>query len=112
MPNPTHSHLAAAAARTQSGVPGPVLGAVWATDVLRSLGGTLGIALARWADRDDAADKGAARSAANTACDAIDGMLAALHAARLQLVDEIRAHDDATAARVDALLTARCVVAR
>ena len=37
--------------------------------------------------------------------DAIDTMLAALHAMRSRLVSEIRASDDASAARVDAMLT-------
>jgi len=36
--------------------------------------------------------------------DAIDGMLADLHAMRARLVGEIRASDDATAARADAML--------
>jgi hypothetical protein len=49
----------------------------------------------------------AARQAANTAMDTIDGMLAALHKTRQQLVTEIRAYDDATAARVDAMLRER-----
>jgi hypothetical protein len=36
--------------------------------------------------------------------DAIDGMLRDLYALRARLTDEIRASDDATAARADALL--------
>jgi hypothetical protein len=36
--------------------------------------------------------------------DAIDAMLSELHALRSRLVSEIRASDDATATRVDALL--------
>jgi hypothetical protein len=36
--------------------------------------------------------------------DVIDGMLADLHAMRSRLVGETHASDDATAARVDALL--------
>ena len=39
--------------------------------------------------------------------DAIDAMLAELHALRSRLTGEMRASDDATAARVDALLAAR-----
>jgi hypothetical protein len=38
---------------------------------------------------------------------AIDGMLAALHKARADLVAQVRAYDDATAARVDAMLASR-----
>ncbi|MDQ2876849.1 MAG: hypothetical protein M3Y33_19410 [Actinomycetota bacterium] len=38
---------------------------------------------------------------------AIDAMLAELHQVRAQLVTEIRASDDATDARADALLAAR-----
>jgi hypothetical protein len=98
VPHPTHSP---AASRVLADAPGR----------LENLSGVLGVALAYWADREDATDKGAARSAANTACDAIDNMLAALHSARQQLVAEVRAHDDATAASVDALL-ASCGGAR
>jgi hypothetical protein len=67
----------------------------------------LGISLAQWAYRDEAADRAAARRAANTAMDTIDGMLRRLHAARARLVTEIRQADDATAARVDELLAER-----
>jgi len=38
------------------------------------------------------------------ALDEVDAMLAELHAARSALIDEIQAGDDATAARVDAML--------
>ena len=56
-------------------------------------------ALGDWA-RDD-------REAANVAMSTIDAMLAELHSARSALVSETRASDDATAARVDAMLAAR-----
>jgi hypothetical protein len=66
--------------------------------------GVLGFALAQWAAPDDTKADPQARRAANTAMDEIDAMLAALHALRARLVSEIRDADDATAARVDALL--------
>jgi hypothetical protein len=66
--------------------------------------GVLGFALAQWAARDDTKADPQARRAANTAMDETDAMLAALHALRARLVSEIRDADDATAARVDALL--------
>jgi hypothetical protein len=68
------------------------------------LGGVLGVALAQWAVRDDARADPDARRAANTAMAAIDAMLGELHQLRSRLVVEIRASDDATAARVDAML--------
>lgn len=95
MAHPTHH---------QSPVPRAIDHLADAPGRLDGLSGTLGVALARWADRADATDKGAARSAANTAADTIDAMLAVLHSARQQLTSEVRVHDDATAARVDALL--------
>lgn len=61
-------------------------------------------ALAAWATRDDSKAQPDAREAANTAMASIDTMLAELHSARSALLAEIRASDDATAARVDALL--------
>jgi hypothetical protein len=64
----------------------------------------LGFALGEWAYRDSAADRAAARRAANRAMDAIDAMLTQLYALRQALVSEIRDADDATAARADALL--------
>jgi hypothetical protein len=66
--------------------------------------GVLGFALAQWAARDDTKADPQARRAANTAMDETDAMIAALHALRARLVSEIRDADDATAARVDALL--------
>lgn len=71
---------------------------------LENLAGELGVALATWTTRDDTKAQPAVRIAANTAMDAIDAMLAELYRARQQLVTEIRVSDDATAARVDALL--------
>jgi thiamine monophosphate kinase len=76
-------------------------------DVQRQLevpAGLLRIALTRWQDRDDSKPQAEVREAANTAMDVIDGMLADLHAMRSRLVGEIRASDDAFAARVDAML--------
>jgi hypothetical protein len=69
--------------------------------------GVLAVALARWAARDDGEADPAARQAANTAMDAVDAMLRELHELRARLVSEIRASDDAAAARADQLL-ARC----
>ena len=61
-------------------------------------------ALATWATRDDSKAEPDVRQAANTAMDAIDAMLAGLHTQRAALVAEIRASDDATDARVNAML--------
>jgi hypothetical protein len=69
--------------------------------------GVLSVALGQWEDRDDSKPQPEVRRAANTAMDAIDGMLRDLYAMRSRLVGEIRASDDATAARVDALLAGR-----
>jgi hypothetical protein len=66
--------------------------------------GVLGVALAQWMARDDSKAEPTVRQSANTAMDAIDAMLSELHALRSRLVSEIRASDDATATRVDALL--------
>jgi hypothetical protein len=66
--------------------------------------GVLGVALAQWAARDDTRAKPAIRQAANTAMDAIDSMLAELHQLRDRLMAEIKASDQAAAARADALL--------
>ena len=68
--------------------------------------GVLSIALGQWEDRDDSRPQPEVRRVANTAMDAIDAMLAELHAMWTRLVGEIRQADDATAARVDAMLTA------
>ncbi len=64
----------------------------------------LGIWLAIWETRDDSKAQPEIRRHANDAVDAIDGMLAELTSVRSRLVTEIRASDDATAARVDAML--------
>lgn len=69
--------------------------------------GVLSVALVQWEERDDSVPQPGVRQAANTAMDAIDTMLRELHAMRERLVGEIRTSDDATAARVDAML-ARC----
>ena len=69
--------------------------------------GILGVALAQWAARDDSKPDPEARQAANTAMDAVDAMLRELHELRTRLVSEIRASDDAAAARADQLL-AQC----
>ena len=61
-------------------------------------------ALAAWETRDDTQAQPGVRRAANTAMDAIDALLADLHRMRSRLIGEIRASDDATAARVDAML--------
>ncbi|MFZ0226540.1 MAG: hypothetical protein WAL41_06285 [Mycobacterium sp.] len=66
--------------------------------------GVLAVALAQWEIRDDSKAQPEVRRAANTAMDEIDAMLRELHQMRSRLVGEIRAADDATAARVDAML--------
>jgi hypothetical protein len=68
--------------------------------------GVLSVALAQWETRDDSKATPAIRRAANTAMDAIDALVCELYAMRSRLVSEIRASDDATAARVDAMLGA------
>jgi hypothetical protein len=68
--------------------------------------GVLSVALVQWEGRDDSKPQPEVRRAANTAMDAIDGMLRELHAMRSRLVGEIRASDDVAAARVDLLLEA------
>ncbi len=69
--------------------------------------GVLGVALAQWMARDDSRAEPEVRRAANTAMDMVDAMLAEIHLLRSRLVGEIRASDDQTAVRVDAML-ARC----
>ena len=66
--------------------------------------GVLAIALGQWEDRDDSKPQPEVRQAANKAMDEIDLMLRELHAMRARLIGEIRASDDASAARADALL--------
>ncbi len=72
-------------------------------DVQSSLN-TLAAALDLWAARDDTRPQPEVRRAANTAMDQIDAMVRELYAMRSRLVTEMRASDDATAARVDAML--------
>ncbi len=66
--------------------------------------GVLAVALAQWMARDDTRPQPEVRAAANTAMDAIDGMLRELHLMRARLVSEIRESDDAAVARVEVLL--------
>ena len=66
--------------------------------------GVLSVALGQWEQRDEAKPQPEVRRAANEAMDTIDAMLRELHAMRSRLVREIRASDDANAARVDAML--------
>jgi hypothetical protein len=66
--------------------------------------GRLDAALATWATRDDSKAQPEVTRAGHTAVEAIDTMLAELHWARQQLVAEVRQHQDAAMARVDALL--------
>jgi hypothetical protein len=66
--------------------------------------GVLSVALAQWEGRDDTRADPGARRAANDAMGAIDAMLRELHQLRARLAVEIRASDDAAAARVDAML--------
>jgi hypothetical protein len=61
-------------------------------------------ALDRWGTRDDTRAQPEVRRAANDAMDAIDAMVRELYAMRSRLVSEMRASDDATGRRVDALL--------
>jgi adenylosuccinate lyase len=73
-----------------------------ALEALRSHERALAAALDVWQDRD--AQDARARRCANDAMDAIDAALRELHDMRNRLTGEIRAYDDATAARVDELL--------
>jgi hypothetical protein len=75
-----------------------------ALDALRGHLGELETALALSATRDDTKAQPDVRQAANDAMDAVDAALRELHGIRALLVGEIRASDDATAARADALL--------
>jgi hypothetical protein len=65
---------------------------------------TLAHTLTLWAVRDDTRPQPEVRRAANTAMDMLDAMLAEIYPLRARLVSEIRASDDATDARADALL--------
>ncbi len=65
----------------------------------------LGAWLAIWENRKE--PDAHARRCASDAVKAIDGMLKDLHLVRARLIGEIRASDDASAARVDELLRGR-----
>jgi hypothetical protein len=75
-----------------------------AVDAIRKHAADLRIYLTIWAARDDEKAQPDVRQAANHAMDAIDAALRELYGIRSRLVGEIRASDDATAARVDELL--------
>ena len=75
-----------------------------ALSALRGHLGELEVALALWASRDDTKAQPEVRQAANDAMDAVDAALRELHGIRGQLVGEIRASDDATAARAAELI--------
>jgi hypothetical protein len=64
----------------------------------------LAVALAIWSARDDGRPDAHARRCASHAVGAVDAMISELHSVRSQLMAEIRASDDASAARVDRLL--------
>lgn len=68
---------------------------------------TLRDAMNVWATHDATQAQPDVRHAANVAVLAIDGMLRGLHTLRATLLTEMRHADDATAARVDALLARR-----
>ena len=76
-----------------------------ALSAIRNHADDLGAWLAIWSARDDGKPDAHARRCANDAVDTIDAALRALHQVRQRLTDEIRASDDASAARADALLT-------
>jgi hypothetical protein len=75
-----------------------------AVDAIRKHAEDLRIYLTIWAARDDTKAQPDVRQAANHAMDAIDSALRELYGIRSRLVGEIRASDDATAARVDEFL--------
>ncbi len=64
----------------------------------------LGAWLAIWSARDDSQPDAHARRCASGAVDAVDAALRELHEVRQRLTGEIRASDDASAARADELL--------
>jgi hypothetical protein len=64
----------------------------------------LSVALAHWSERDDTKAQPAVRRAATTAVESIDAVLVKLYRLRSELIGQVRASDDASAARVDALL--------
>jgi hypothetical protein len=67
----------------------------------------LRVYLTIWAGRDDSKAQPDVRRAAGHAMDAVDAALRELHGVRARLAGEMRAADDAAAARADALLR-RC----
>ena len=71
---------------------------------IRSRIETLTGALAEWSARDDSKPQPDIRQAANDAMDDIDAAIRELYGLRTRLAGEIRASDDATAARAEALL--------
>ncbi len=71
---------------------------------IRNHADDLGVSLGIWSRRDDSRPDAHARLAANSAMDSVDAMLRELYALRSALVGEIRASDDATGRRVDAML--------
>ena len=75
-----------------------------ALSVLRTQVEGLGVWLAVWGAREDGKPDAHARRCAGDAVAAIDGALRELYGIRAQLVGEIRASDDAAAARADAVL--------
>lgn len=89
----------------ETSIPGDVYAD--AASAVRDAAEDLGPFLAHWAAHDDTRPCPAERQAANAAMDAIDRALRELHQLRERLVGDIRASDDATDARVDALLAAR-----
>ena len=74
------------------------------TSTLRGNLAKFSTALSQWERRDDTRPQPDVRHAANTAMDALDAVVRELHALRSRLVSEIRASDQASEARLDALL--------
>ena len=72
----------------------------------------LAVALDQWGTRDETRPQPEVRRAASAAVDAMDTMLRELYLMRGRLVSEIRASDDAAAARADALLAQRRATAQ
>jgi hypothetical protein len=71
---------------------------------LSAMTGRLDTALTTWAGRDESRAVPGVRQSANEAMAAVDDMITSLHRTRQQLAGEMRRYDDATAARVDAML--------
>jgi hypothetical protein len=68
--------------------------------------GMLGVLVAQWGYRDDPGtrDQAACVRAGHSAVGVMDVMLKEIYTARAALVDEIRRDQDATTARIDAML--------